>query len=99
MIDIRELKQGKHKLYIWPSREADGNHESSTKSRIFINDEWTKIEKALKNYDRGFLTKVPWLDPLTFEQISALHKVLRIMNEGNFERKQILLLCHRTSKI
>lgn len=42
----RSLRRGKHRLLLWPDREADGSHETSTPSKIGTRDEMGRLEKV-----------------------------------------------------
>lgn len=75
LLIFSELKQGKHKLYLWPFRESDGNQDSSTRSKFYMSEQWKDLEKRLKKYENGEITKIPWLDGFTFHQIETIHKV------------------------
>ncbi|KAI7891262.1 kinase-like domain-containing protein [Mucor mucedo] len=70
------LRKGKHKLYLWPDCEADGNHETTTPSKLKHNDDndMNKLEKLVKRYDCGDIRPVEWLDNLAFRQIEMIHK-------------------------
>jgi hypothetical protein len=59
------LRKGKHKLYVWPDCEADGNHDSKTPSKIKNNDdnEMNKLEKVYK-ISSLFLKHITYLIPL-----------------------------------
>ena len=45
--DARSLRRGKHRLYLWPGREADGSNETSTPSKTGTRDEMGRLEKVL----------------------------------------------------
>jgi phosphatidylinositol 3-kinase len=42
----RTLRRGKHRLLLWPGIEADGNVDSSTPSKMEVQDEMGRLEKA-----------------------------------------------------
>ncbi|KAI7904394.1 kinase-like domain-containing protein [Cokeromyces recurvatus] len=69
------LRKGKHKLYLWANCEADGNHNTSTPSKLKKNDnEMDKLEKLVKRYDCGDICPEEWLDVMAFRQIENIHK-------------------------
>ena len=48
--DCRSLRRGKHRLYLWPGREADGANETITPSKTGTRDEMGRLEKVLDGY-------------------------------------------------
>ncbi|KAI0671945.1 atypical/PIKK/PI3K protein kinase [Trametes maxima] len=70
------LRRGKHRLVLWPDREADGANETSTPSKIGTRDEQGRLEKLVKKYERGDLPKSDWLDSLTFRKMEEIHAVV-----------------------
>ena len=46
--DARSLRRGKHRLYLWPGREADGSNETSTPSKTSTRDEMGRLEKVCR---------------------------------------------------
>ncbi|KAI0027323.1 atypical/PIKK/PI3K protein kinase [Vararia minispora EC-137] len=67
------LRRGKHRLLLWPNREADGSMETTTPSKSGTQDEMGRLEKMVKKYERGDLPKSDWLDKLTFRKMSEIH--------------------------
>ncbi|GJE85603.1 atypical/PIKK/PI3K protein kinase [Phanerochaete sordida] len=67
------LRRGKHRLYLWPGREADGANESSTPSKMGTRDEMGRLEKLVKKYERGDLPKSDWLDTMAFRRMEEIH--------------------------
>lgn len=45
----RTLRRGKHRMVLWPDREADGANETTTPSKIGTRDEMGRLEKVRKN--------------------------------------------------
>lgn len=45
------LRKGKHKLNIWPDVEADGNHDTTTPSKVKgqNDNDMNKLEKVYSN--------------------------------------------------
>ena len=46
--ETRGLRRGKHRLLLWPGREADGSNETSTPSKVAQRDEMGRLEKVCK---------------------------------------------------
>ncbi|KIP11047.1 hypothetical protein PHLGIDRAFT_100348 [Phlebiopsis gigantea 11061_1 CR5-6] len=67
------LRRGKHRLYLWPGREADGSNETSTPSKTGTRDEMGRLEKLVKKYERGDLPKSDWLDTMAFRKMEEIH--------------------------
>ena len=42
----RTLRRGKHRLLLWPGKEADGSIESTTPSKLESRDEMGRLEKV-----------------------------------------------------
>ena len=70
----RTLRRGKHRMVLWPDREADGANETTTPSKMGPRDETGRLEKLIKKYDRGDLPKSDWLDTLVFRKMGEIHK-------------------------
>ncbi|KAI8822578.1 kinase-like domain-containing protein [Fimicolochytrium jonesii] len=68
------LRKGKHKLYMWPWTEADGQDASSTPSDAVHEGDMDRIEKLMRKYERGDMTRLDWLDHLTFREIESINK-------------------------
>ncbi|KAI9066092.1 atypical/PIKK/PI3K protein kinase [Trametes sanguinea] len=68
------LRRGKHRMILWPDREADGANETTTPSKIGTRDEMGRLEKLVKKYERGDLPKSDWLDALAFRKMAEIHK-------------------------
>jgi hypothetical protein len=45
-IFCRTLRRGKHRLLLWPGREADGSMPSTTPSKMGTRDEMGRLEKV-----------------------------------------------------
>lgn len=63
MEGIRTLRRGKHRLLLWPGVEADGSVESSTPSKLAVQDEMGRLEKV---------TKLLLIDHFTIETLYSL---------------------------
>lgn len=49
------LRKGKHKLHVWPDCEADGNHDTTTPSKLKDHQEndMDKLEKVTTYFEIG----------------------------------------------
>lgn len=47
----RSLRRGKHRLLLWPDREADGSIDTTTPSKICVRDEMGRLEKVSSMHD------------------------------------------------
>lgn len=45
---VRTLRRGKHRLFLWAGREADGSDDSTTPSKLGTRDEMGRLEKVCK---------------------------------------------------
>lgn len=43
---IRTLRRGKHRLLLWPGVEADGSVDTTTPSKMEVQDEMGRLEKV-----------------------------------------------------
>ncbi|RUP49834.1 phosphatidylinositol 3-kinase [Jimgerdemannia flammicorona] len=68
------LRKGKHKLYLWPDREADGKVDTTTPSKVGANSEMDRLEKLMKRHERNEMPCIEWLDNLAFRQIEKINK-------------------------
>ncbi|CEP14473.1 hypothetical protein [Parasitella parasitica] len=70
------LRKGKQKLHLWPDCEADGNHDTSTPSKLsnIDDNDMNKLEKLMKRFDCGDIRPEEWLDVMAFRQIENIHK-------------------------
>ncbi|WVQ78275.1 hypothetical protein IAT38_000360 [Cryptococcus sp. DSM 104549] len=73
----RTLKRGQQRLYVHRGREADPKPNSTTPSELLDEeeDEMGRLERLVKDFDRGDITKIDWLDRLAFRQIEKAHAV------------------------
>ncbi|KAN0093130.1 phosphatidylinositol 3-kinase [Tylopilus felleus] len=67
------LRRGKHRLLLWPGKEADGSMDTTTPSKLGIKDEMGRLEKLVKKYERGDLPKSDWLDKMAFRRMEEIH--------------------------
>ncbi|KAL9714216.1 Phosphatidylinositol (PI) 3-kinase [Leucoagaricus gongylophorus] len=78
------LRRGKHRLLLWPDVEADGSVETTTPSKMEVQDEMGRLEKLVKKYERGDLPKSDWLDKLTFRKMEEIHAAETEKSENLF---------------
>ncbi|GBE88499.1 atypical/PIKK/PI3K protein kinase [Sparassis latifolia] len=78
------LRRGKHRLFLWPDREADGSIESTTPSKVGSRDEMGRLEKLVKKYERGDLPKSDWLDAMAFRKMAEIHAAETEKSENLF---------------
>ncbi|KII89648.1 hypothetical protein PLICRDRAFT_158734 [Plicaturopsis crispa FD-325 SS-3] len=78
------LRRGKHRLLLWPGREADGSIETTTPSKLETRDEMGRLEKLVKKYERGDLPKSDWLDKLAFRKMEEIHAAETEKSENLF---------------
>ncbi|KAI0806054.1 atypical/PIKK/PI3K protein kinase [Irpex lacteus] len=78
------LRRGKHRLLLWPGREADGSNDTSTPSKVSQRDEMGRLEKLVKKYDRGDLPKCDWLDTMAFRKMGEIHAAETEKSENLF---------------
>ncbi|OBZ72708.1 Phosphatidylinositol 3-kinase catalytic subunit type 3 [Grifola frondosa] len=90
------LRRGKHRLLLWPDREADGSIETTTPSKIGTRDEMGRLEKLVKKYERGDLPKSDWLDAMAFRKMAEIHAAETEKSENLFLYidSSIRLPCH-----
>jgi len=74
------FRQGLHDLRVWPGAVADGNAVSSTPGKGEIENsgetegaELTRLASLTKDYRNGNMSKVDWLDRLTFREIEQIN--------------------------
>ena len=67
------LKKGNQRLFLWAGRHADGRVETETPSKVGLKDEMGRLEKLVKQHERGDITRMDWLDKLAFRQIEHVH--------------------------
>ncbi|KAJ9577732.1 hypothetical protein L9F63_005725, partial [Diploptera punctata] len=70
------FRQGMLDLRVWPNREADGNYPSATpgKARDHGKEQMQRLAKLTKKHRNGHMTKVDWLDRLTFREIEMINE-------------------------
>jgi len=74
--DCRTLRRGQQRLYVHRGVEADPRPETTTSSEIPMGeDEMGRLEQLVKDYERGDITKIDWLDRIAFRQIERAHAV------------------------
>ena len=78
------LKKGKQRLFLWRGTHADGRSESETPSKVGLKDEMGRLEKLVKQQERGDMPRLDWLDKLAFRQIEKIHAAESIKSENLF---------------
>ncbi|KAJ8508903.1 hypothetical protein ONZ45_g8861 [Pleurotus djamor] len=78
------LRQGKHRLWLWPGVEADGANDTNTPSKLDHSDEMGRLEKLVKKYERGDLPKSDWLDKMAFRKMEDIHSAETEKSENLF---------------
>ncbi|KAH0833172.1 kinase-like domain-containing protein [Lanmaoa asiatica] len=78
------LRRGKHRLLLWPGKEADGSMDTTTPSKLGTRDEMGQLEKLVKKYERGDLPKSDWLDKMAFRRMEEIHAAETAKSENMF---------------
>lgn len=70
------FRQGMLDLRVWPGVEADGNYPTSTpgKARDHGKEQMQRLAKLAKKHRNGQMSKVDWLDRLTFREIELINE-------------------------
>ncbi|CAK9182753.1 unnamed protein product [Ilex paraguariensis] len=70
----KQLKTGKHKLRLWPGKEADGSICTTTPGKVPKEErgELERLEKLVNKYERGQIQRVDWLDRLAFKAMDKI---------------------------
>nr|CAB3264878.1 phosphatidylinositol 3-kinase catalytic subunit type 3-like [Phallusia mammillata] len=70
------FKKGRHELCIWPDVPGDGKRPTSTphKAPDVANQQMVRLAKLTKKHREGHMTKVDWLDRLTFREIELINE-------------------------
>lgn len=68
--------QGILDLRVWPNKIADGNNPSSTpgKAKDHGKEQMQRLAKLAKKHRNGHMTKVDWLDRLTFRELEVINE-------------------------
>ncbi|OCF41221.1 phosphatidylinositol 3-kinase [Kwoniella heveanensis CBS 569] len=71
----RTLKRGQQRLYMHRGVEADPKSNTSTPCEIpgAPEDEMGRLERLVKEHERGDIVEIDWLDTLAFRQIEKAH--------------------------
>jgi len=72
--------QGRHELCIWPDVEGDGSKNTKTpyKAPNASNQQMVRLAKLAKKHREGHMTKVDWLDRLTFRYVQIYYRSLLV---------------------
>lgn len=77
------LKRGQQRVYLHPGLPADPAQPSTTPSTAYQADERARLERLVRQYERGDVPRVEWMDALAFRRIERIHAVsARIGREG-----------------
>ncbi|KAI9359230.1 kinase-like domain-containing protein [Zopfochytrium polystomum] len=68
------LRKGKHKLQMWYWSEADGHTLTTTPGKVEDSSEMDRLERIMRQYERGDLPRVDWMDYLVFREIESINK-------------------------
>ncbi|XP_046749472.1 phosphatidylinositol 3-kinase catalytic subunit type 3 [Diprion similis] len=70
------FRQGMLDLRVWPGVEADGNVPTTTpgKARDHGKEQMQRLAKLAKKHRNGQMSKVDWLDRLTFREIEVINE-------------------------
>ncbi|WVR05232.1 hypothetical protein IAU60_002244 [Kwoniella sp. DSM 27419] len=73
----RTLRRGQQRLFLHRGVEADPAPQTTTPSELpgEPEDEMGRLERLVKDFDRGDIVKIDWLDRLAFRQIEKAHAV------------------------
>ncbi|XP_015590775.1 phosphatidylinositol 3-kinase catalytic subunit type 3 isoform X3 [Cephus cinctus] len=70
------FRQGMLDLRVWPGVEADGSYPTTTpgKARDHGKEQMQRLAKLAKKHRNGQMSKVDWLDRLTFREIELINE-------------------------
>lgn len=70
------FRQGMLDLRVWPSKAADGNYPSTTPGKVkdIGKEQMQRLAKLAKKHRNGHITKVDWLDRLTFRELELINE-------------------------
>lgn len=72
----RTLRRGQQRLHVHRGVEADPKPDTTTPCELpSSEDEMGRLEHLVKEYERGDITKIDWLDRMAFRQIERAHAV------------------------
>ncbi|CAL5361655.1 unnamed protein product [Camellia sinensis] len=65
---------GRHKLRLWPSKEADGSIQTTTPGKVPKEEcgELERLEKLVNKYETGQIQRVDWMDRLVFKAMDKI---------------------------
>lgn len=76
MLTSRTLRRGQQRLFVHRGVEADPKPETTTPSELTGGkDEMGRLEHLVKEYEKGDIPKIDWLDRIAFRQIEHAHAV------------------------
>ncbi|KAJ8953167.1 hypothetical protein NQ318_017195 [Aromia moschata] len=70
------FRQGMLDLRVWPNKVADGNYPTTTpgKAKDRDKEQMQRLAKLAKKHRNGHITKVDWLDRLTFRELELINE-------------------------
>nr|XP_023013306.1 phosphatidylinositol 3-kinase catalytic subunit type 3 isoform X1 [Leptinotarsa decemlineata] len=70
------FRQGMLDLRVWPNKVGDGNFPTTTPAKVKNNgkDQMQRLAKLAKKHRNGHITKVDWLDRLTFRELEMINE-------------------------
>ncbi|KAK9745841.1 Phosphatidylinositol 3- and 4-kinase [Popillia japonica] len=70
------FRQGMLDLRVWPNCVADGSYPSKTPGKAYDNgkEQMQRLAKLAKKHRNGHITKVDWLDRLTFRELELINE-------------------------
>lgn len=67
------LRKGRQKLHIWEGVEGDGSSRTKTPGKLYRSNPLDEIEKLIKKWTQGRLSRVDWLDRLAPRAIERIN--------------------------
>lgn len=67
------LRKGRQKLHIWEGVEGDGSTRTKTPGKLYRSNPLDEIEKLIKKWTQGRLSRVEWLDKLAPRAIERIN--------------------------
>lgn len=61
--------KGRTKLFLWHGREGDGSEVTTTPWNAATLDESDRLDNCVEKYEKGKMTTVNWLDPLSLSEV------------------------------
>lgn len=68
------LKRGQQRCYLHLDRQGDSNDPSETPSDVHQDDELGRLLGLVKDFERGDMPKLDWLDAMAFREIGRVQE-------------------------